>query len=162
MSVKNFIASGAIDPANPKQKPLTAEEAEGHVHNLVSTQEIVACDITSNVKFGSIPSNARILRNSTLDFDAIAGNTAFTLGIGKTVAGVYTAGSANCLIAATDIHSAGSAAMTALDIANLPKAAFELAGYATDPGGNLDIMGTFGAAPTAGGTMTLTLLFATP
>lgn len=163
MTVKNYIASGALDPANPKQKPLPAEETEGHVKFLVSTQETANGDsITSTIKFGSIPSNARILRNSTLDYDAVTGLTDFDLGIGKTIGGVYDAKAPKALINSADIHLAGSKAMTALDIANLPKAAWELAGYTQDPGGNVEIRGTFNAAPSTAATITLTLLFATP
>lgn len=163
MTVKNLIASGALDPNNPKQKPLPAEETQGHGHFLVSTVELVAMDITSTVKFGSIPSNARISKLSRLDFDAIAGVTDMHLGLGKTVGGVYTPGSANCLINSLDAHLAGTKDATAnVDIANLYKAAWELAGYTQDPGGNLDVVATYNAAPTAGGTQTLTMPFATP
>jgi len=162
MAVKNFIASGAIDPANPKQQPLPAETVDGKVKPLISTQEIVACDANSTVKFGSIPSNARILGMSSLGYDAITGATDFDLGIGKTEGGVLTVKDADCLVDGADIHTAGSKAMTAVDLANLPKAAWELAGYLQDPGGRVDIVGTFNEAPTAGGTVTLTLLYTTP
>lgn len=163
MTVKNYIASGATDPANPKQAALPAEEVQGHVKSLVSTKEILNTDsIASTVKFGSIPSNARILRNSALDHDAITGLTDFDLGIGQTVAGVLIVKSADCLINGATLASAGSKALTAIDLAALPYPAWKLAGYAADPGGFLDIVGTLNAAAGADGTVTLTLLSAVP
>jgi hypothetical protein len=161
MAVKNFIASGALDPSNPKQQPLPAEVVDGKVKPLISTQEIVACDATSTVKFGAIPSNARILVQSVVGYDAITGATDFDLGIGKTDGGVLTVKDADCLIDGADIHTAGSKAI-GVDLASLGKAAWELAGYTADPGGNVDIVGTFNQAPTAGGTLTLSLLYTTP
>jgi hypothetical protein len=163
MAVKNLIASGAIDPNNPKQQPLPAEAVQGHLHALCSTVELVAMDITSTVKFGTVPSNARFSKASRWDYDAIAGVTDVSLGLGKTVAGVYTAQAAACLVLSKDAHLAGNTdPLAAVDIANLNKAAWEIAGYTADPGGNLDVVATFNAAPTAGGTHTLSLLFATP
>lgn len=163
MGVKNYIASGAADPSNPKQQPLPAETTQGHVKVLVSTVEIANGDsATSTVKFGAIPSNARILRNSALDTDALTGVTDLDLGIGKTDGGVLTVKNVNCLIDGADVHTAGSKSLSNIDLAALPKAAWELAGYTQDPGGKVDIVATLNAAATAAGTATLTLLFATP
>lgn len=163
MTVKAYIASAAIDPNNPKQAPLPAEVTQGHHKHLCSTQEIASGDsATSTMKFGSIPSNARISRNSVLDHDAITSTTSFDIGLGKTVSGVYTAQSVNCLLAASDIHLAGSKALSAIDIASLPLPAWQVAGYSADPGGRLDVVGTINVAATAAGTVTLTLDYAVP
>lgn len=164
MAVVVRIGSAAIDPAAKNPQPIPAEVREGHVKQLCSTVEIANGDnATSQVKFGPVPSNARLMRNSTLDHDAITSLVSLHLGLGKVAGGVLTMQSANCLMNAQDVHLAGNkAAIGNVDIANLPKAAWELAGYADDPGGNLEVVGTLNNDTTAAGTLTLTLLFATP
>lgn len=163
MTVKAYIASAAYDPTVLPRNPLPAEETQGRVHHLVSTIEVANGDsITSTIKFGSIPSNARISRGSALDYDALTSLTDFSLGVGKTSGAVMTVQSAACLIANADIHTAGSKAFTAIDIANLAKPLWQIAGYSDDPGGDLDIIGVLNAASGAAGTITCTVSFLTP
>ncbi len=68
----------------------------------------------------------------------------------------------NCLLAAKTLAVAGSSALTGIDIANLPKPLWQLAGYTEDPGGDLTIIGTLNQAAGAAGTVTLSLVFKTP
>ena len=165
MGVVNKYASSARDPSvtPPSLKPVQIRA--GHMKCLVGTVEIANGDsATSTVEFGEIPSSALILASSLLERDALTGVTSFDLGLGKydDASQAFVAGDVNCLVAASDIHTAGSgSAVSAVDIANRGKRAWEIAGYASDPGGNLTVMGTLNTDATAPGTITLTLVYAT-
>lgn len=165
MAVVIRKASCYVDVASPPIALLPAEvDGRGHAAPFVSTVEIANGDsATSQVYFGEIPTNARFSRYSAIDFDAITGVVSFDLGLGQGAdREAYVAKSVNCLIAAGDIHLAGSKAFTAVDIANLPLPAWQLAGYTDDPGGTLSVVGTLNNASTAAGTITLSALLQTP
>ena len=71
----------------------------------------------------------------------------------------------NCVFAGGGVSgalAAASKALTAIDLADLRKPLWQIAGYTDNPGGMLDIVGTLNAAAGAAGTITLTLLFGTP
>lgn len=163
MTVKTYYGSAAYDPATQPRVPINAVLTEGHVKCLNSTKELANADSnTSTINFGKIPSGAVILRGSKLYADGMTSNTAFSLGF-TTDAARTTANVA--LMSAVDAHlgAAEGYNMTGIDYANMGKAAWELAGYTTDPGGQLDVIGSLGADLTTGsGTITLNLLFCTP
>lgn len=166
MAVVNKLGSAARDTTSP---PITLIPAEvsglGHISEFFSTGEIANGDsATSTLYFGEIPSNARIMRNSAVDCDAVTGLTDFDLGLGQGFdIGAGVVKSVNCLIDGADLHLAASkSAVTNVDIANLGQTAWQLAGYADDPGGMLSVIGTLNQAATAAGTISLTLLLSTP
>jgi len=153
MAVVTRYASGIQDPAVKPADLLPSTEVAGHMKTLVSTLEAVIGDSATSVyKFGKIPSNARINTNSLLEYDALTALVDFDLGEKTTK---------DCLIDGQDIHLAGSVDATKnVDIAKLNWPFWKIAGYAADPGGELEVIGTLNAAaPTAGGTITLTLIY---
>jgi hypothetical protein len=163
MTVKAYYGSAAYDPATQPRVPINAVLTEGHVKCLNSTKELANADSnTSTVNFGKIPSGAVILPQSRFYADGMTSNTAWSLGF--TTDAVRTTANV-ALMSAVDVHlgTAGGYNLSGIDIANTGKAAWELAGYTTDPGGQLDIIGSLGADLTTGsGTVTLNLLFCTP
>lgn len=162
MAVVTKYASGAQDPAVKPADPLPADEIQGRVKLLTSTVEIDDTDLaTSTVTFGKIPSSARLCKGSTLDFDGINDGadtivdalSDFDLG--------FAQGTGDDLIDAEDLTTAGSVdALSEVDIADLAKPAWELAGLDEDPGGELTIVGTLNADAGGDGTITLNLEYA--
>lgn len=117
-------------------------------------------DIASIYRFGAIPSNAIIDPQSFLDYYAATGVTSFDLGFYYPNGGAVI--DANNLVAALDIHLAGTGTLRSigtLTLANSNKRVWELAGLSADPGGNIDIVGTINAAATATGVVNLTLRY---
>lgn len=105
--------------------------------------------------FGRIPSSCKIDPGSKVYWGALTGITSYDLGLyaeGTPWVIDATKGSANCLIAAKDVHLAGNSDMTAAITPDKGgKFAWEIAGLASDPGGFLLVVGTVHAA---GGTST--------
>lgn len=153
MAVVTRYGSAAYNPSVPST--LEGVERCGHVKRLGTTLEIANGDsATSTLNFGAVASNARLCGHSTLRFDALTGVTDFDLG---------TTGHVDLLVNGVDLHTAGSAlAVSAVDIANLGKPLWQILGFAKDPGGSIDIIGTLNTAATAAGTITLELFFCTP
>lgn len=130
-----------------------AVNAEGSVRCCYSKISVANGDsATSKLYLGRVPSNARILPNSTLYNSAITGLT--TLDVGFT-------GAVAALLAAGDVSTAGSKSLVAAIAAgNLGRRAWQQAGLASDPGGLLDIFATMNAGATAAGTLESFLYFA--
>jgi hypothetical protein len=164
------LAAGDIAAGN-SGGPVTRTPAEvdgkGHLGQICSTVELAnGDDALTTIYFGDIRSNARISPNSKLYYDALTGVVDFDLGLGQGYENGYanyTEKSGDCLVNGLDIHLAGNAsAVSAVDIANYDKTAWEIAGFASDPGGVLNVVGTLKAAATAAGTVTLHLMPSTP
>jgi hypothetical protein len=163
MAVQNYLASAARDPSKTPPSLLPVQVRMGHLKNLISVKDVANGDsATSTIEFGEIPSSAIISPLSQLESDAITSLTDFDLGIGRYEDGNgFVLKDADCLINGADLHTAGSVKLTAIDIENRGKRAWEIAGYADDPGGNLTVVGTLNIATTAAGTIALNLVFAT-
>jgi hypothetical protein len=160
MAVKTYYGSAAYDPATQPRASLNTQVTAGKIWNLLSTKELANGDsATSTINMGRVSSCAIIKRSGRLYADAIAGLTDVDVGLGK--AGVVK--DADCLLDGWDGHAGGVSNLAAIDYADLAtKCAWQLAGYATDPGGDLDVFVTLNAALTAGGTITLDLDFQMP
>jgi len=163
MGVVKKYASSGVDPSvtPPSLKPV--QTRAGHLKQLCGVATVANGDsATSTHEFGEIPSSCIINPASLLEFTALTGVIDYDLGLGKKddVNG-YVAKSVNCLIDGADIHTAGSKGLTGITPANRAKRAWEIAGYADDPGGNLTVMGTQNADATADGSIALTLDYAT-
>ncbi|KPG01789.1 hypothetical protein IP86_02985 [Rhodopseudomonas sp. AAP120] len=158
MAVKTYYGDGYKDPSSVLA--VNAIKAEATVKNIYSKFIFASGDSSTTTLFvGQVPSNARLLRSSTLKTWGVAGLTSFSLGFGKNGAVVNSKGAA--LMSAVDIASAASkdplAALTAGDIG---KFAWQLAGYSADPGGMLDIIGTTGADTSGAGTIEFEINYA--
>lgn len=100
-----------------------------------------------------LPSNARVLQPATLRHGAIAG---LALSVGFPVNNKAAA-----LISAYATAGAGSMTLTQqLTLADMQKPLWQLAGYANDPGGLLDVVATVTTAATAGGDLLFDFLYA--
>jgi len=163
MGVVNKYASSGVDPSvtPPSLKPV--QTRAGHLKHLCGVYAVTNGDsATSTVDFGEIPSSCVIDPSSLLEFTGLTGVTDFDIGLGKKddVNG-YVAKSVNCLLDSADLHTAGSKGLTGITPANRAKRAWEIAGYTSDPGGNLTVMGTQNTDATADGSLALTLNHAT-
>ena len=151
MAVQTYFASGAQNPAVQGQAPIPDEQVGGHLHLTLSRQLVANGDsATSTITFCKVPSSARIERGSRIDADAIAGNTSFSLGDAN-----YPTG----LMNAVDIHVGGQFNPAGITNANMDQALWQLLGYAADPLSEIVLIGTLGAALTAGGSIALTLKY---
>lgn len=163
MVAKAYIGSSAYDPSVKPRVPLPAELTEGHVLGLGGLQAVLNGDsATTTIDCGRVPSNARILRKSDILADAIAGNTALKVGLGRRIGGVLTVDDDDCLLAANDIHAGGVVNLTGISAAKFGQTAWQLAGLADDPGGEMHVVVTLGADLTAGGNIAWDILFKTP
>jgi len=151
MAVVTKYGTGYKDPA--ALRAINAVFGEGRVRSICSQITLTNGDsATSQYFVGKVPSNAILLRQSSFDAEAIAGNTAFSLGF----AGALTA-LVNALNAAAG--SIATTAMSAVTAPNVNKFAWQLAGFTSDPGGTLDIIASTAAAITATATMTFNLQY---
>jgi hypothetical protein len=135
---------------------LTAVEsinAEAQVRCIYSKISIANGDsATSKLYLGRIPSNARILPNSTLYHSAITTLASLDVGFAAAVA---------ALLAAGDVTTAGSKSLVAaVATGNLGRRAWQHAGLALDPGGLMDIFATMNAGATVAGTLEAFIFFA--
>lgn len=157
--------------------PITAQApdrmfAEGQVKSIYSKATIANGDSATSVFYmGRVPSDARILPQSSLVTTANAGLTSFSIGLSKpaldvqnppasaSAAQLANVLSTNCLMSAVNI-----AAATSFPIAPAAgsgqKRAWELAGLTADPGGYLDVVGLVNNASGAASTAEAHLLFA--
>lgn len=127
---------------------------------LCSTVELAAATAAgSTVKFGTIPSNARITGMSKVYWDDLttAGSPTLDIGLGAVDANVTD--DPDALTDGLDISSAGSDEVVK-DISNYGLPAWDYVnGVTSDPGGELEVYGTVAdAAHTTTGTVTVELL----
>ena len=125
-----------------------------------STVEVPASASGSTLKFGTIPSNARLAsRPSYIYWDDLSttGSPTLDLGLGS-VDGNITS-DPDALSAAHDVTSASSAQLVSVILAaNVGLPVWDLvSGQTTDPGGQLDVYGSIVDAATAGLTGTVTV-----
>jgi hypothetical protein len=166
MAIK--YASAAWDPATLPFPQMSARDSQGHVKELCSVQPVAVGDTAAQqYVFGRVRSDAKLCLDSALFNAAITGLTSFDLGLFvETAPMVFDAdqGDADCLIAAYDIHTAGSKDVSALLRDKANKDAWEIAGLTSDPGGWLLVVGTVHAAggtATAAGNLTAQVRFRT-
>lgn len=154
MAVVTKYGTGYKDPTSLKAIEGIQRAAEGRtIRSLISITN--GDSIASKFFIGSLPSNAKLNPGGTLYFDAITGATDCDVGLAYPNGGATIV--VDCIVNGHDIHTAGSttlAAATGSGVAtatNMEKAAWELAGLSSDPGGELDLILTLNAAATATG-----------
>lgn len=162
MAVVSKYGTGSRDPAS-----LTAIEgiyACAIPRGLISQIAVTNGDsIASIYRFGEIPADAIIDPSSLLWTAALTGVSDFDIGLRYPNGGAVIL--ADCIVNGQTLASATSvtlAAATGSGIAtpaNQLKRAWELAGLAKNPGGNLEVYGTANAAATASGVANLFLRY---
>lgn len=133
---------------------------------------------TSIYRLGRVPSNAIILPQSNLYVTALAGLTDVSVGLDN----LFGTTDAKCLVSDVDMHTggaygltsnvpnltfaktgipnpAGSSSGTAVGYIGYQARAWALLGLTADPGSQLDVIATLGAAPSASGFMVGHLLY---
>jgi hypothetical protein len=164
MAVVAKYGTGARDPASVTNKAIDAIFAQAKVRCLVSQIAVANGDSAASVySFGDIPSDTILDPSSLFWFAGLTGVVDFDIGLRYPNGGAVIL--ADCIVNGHDIHAAGSTTLAAATgsgvatAANQLKRAWELAGLAKDPGGNLTVYGTANAASTAAGVANLILRY---
>lgn len=149
MAVVTKYGSGYRDPAAVGN--IDGVYRQSRLHAIHSKIDFTNGDTAASKYYiGSVPSNAIIEVGSVLYYEAVTGVNSIDVGFFKPNGGAVIL--VNALIAAKDITSAGSVSINAqgaVTTANSNKRAWEMAGLAADPGGELDIVATINANATA-------------
>ena len=131
------------------------------VKNMTSTIELAATTtIGLTVDFGRIPSNARLLGSSTIDFDAnIAATAQIDLGLAAVNGNLANADDPDALSNSHDLSAGGTTQLAITAFADYGKPAWDFVDSETsDPGGELMVYGTTtDAATTLVGTITVSM-----
>lgn len=133
-----------------------------NVKSLVAAIELTAASVSDTIKFGEIPSNARIHGASRVYFDDLAASGAPTLDMGLGSVDSNVTSDDDALSDGHDLATANPNGLLLLgDIDRISKPAFELvSGQTTDPGGALEVFGTIKDAVTdTTGTVVLELFY---
>ena len=128
------------------------------VKSLCSSMVVpAATTLTSTIDFGRIPSNARLLGSSKINFGVLGGTTTIDLGIGAVNGNLANADDPNGLSDGHDASSAGSDQLAITLFADYGKQAWDfVASETSDPGGELKVYGTVAdLTTTVEGTVTL-------
>lgn len=121
-----------------------------------ATIELVASASGTTIKFGRIPSNARILPIGLIYNDDLATSGSPTLDIGLASVDANITSDPVALTNGLALSAATTTTTVLSDVANAGLPAWDLvSGQASDPGGEFDIYGSVkDAATTATGTVT--------
>ena len=143
----------AVAASGPSQKPVI----------LVRVIEIGSADsATSTYVVADVPSNARLIgRLSTFSCDDLASAGSPTMDLGTfSLNGSVTTDDPNSLLDGLDVTSAIAGTVMPADIADDGKRFWELAGNATDLGGNIRIkLSLLDADVNVGGTVRVVLAY---
>ena len=156
MAVVTVYGTGARDPAS--LKAIDGINAAGEERGINSMIPIANGDsIGSRYMIGEVPSDALIDPRSFLVTTAITGVTTADIGFaypngGATILQTALMAAQTLAAAATITLQAATGSGLATG-ANMAKRAWQLAGLATNPGGNLAMWLTINAAATAAGTV---------
>lgn len=122
-----------------------------------------ATTVGRTIKFGHVPSNARILGISRLYWDDLAtsGSPTLDLGLAAVDGNLANADDPNALLDAGAISAAASDQLVINDHANFGLPAWDyVASETADPGGELEVYGSLVDAPiNAAGDITLELFY---
>lgn len=155
MSVNIKYAQGYPDPASFKQ-PLAIYRGNPTRIITGSFQLAAGDDATSKVFLGKIASSAILLPTGLVTHEAIAGLTSGSIGFDS----VPGPGAANALLNAQTFAAAATKnPLLSVGATDLVKRVWQLAGYATDPAREIDIVFTCNTAVTGAGTVHFALPF---
>lgn len=128
---------------------------------LTITRSVTARTANDTLKFVRLPSNARIHGLSKVFWDDLASSGAPTLDMGVASVNSNITSDADALTDGLDVAGSASSAALIKDHANYGKQLWEyVSGVTSDPGGLLDIYGSFvDAATNATGDVTLEVVY---
>lgn len=152
MAVVTKYGSGARDPAS--LKAIDGINAAGELRKIYSKVTITNGDsIASKYMLGEAPADAILMPGSLIWYGGVTSVVSADIGVNYPNGGAVILD--DCIVNGHDIHLAGSttlAAATGSGVAtpaNQAKKLWELAGLATNPGGNLALWLTIDQAATA-------------
>lgn len=129
---------------------------------VTATKAIASASATNTIKFQRLESGARLHGLSKVYWDDLASSGSPTLSIGLAPVNSNFTAVNNALNSGLDISAVGAALGANLisDHANFGKTLWELAGLASDPGGQMDVYVTVVAAPiNLAGDLTIEVCF---
>lgn len=131
----------------------------GHPVAVTATVEVTAAASAGSVyTMFRVPSNMRILGQSTVYFDDLASTGAPTIDFGVKAVNSNITTDADALNDGVDVATAAGSARMIKDIVNYGKRAWEFSSETSDPGGFIDItISILDAAANTGGTITAEL-----
>ena len=130
------------------------------VKNLTSTIELAVATLGSTIDFGRIPSNARLLGSSKVDFDSAIGATSkLDLGIAAVNGNLANSDDPDCLSDGHDLSAGGTEQLAITLFADYGNEAWDFVTSETsDPGGVLKLYGSItDASTTLVGTITVSM-----
>lgn len=129
----------------------------------VTWEVAAAASANSQYRIARIPSNARILRGSIIQFDDLASSGSPTLDIGLKAVDANVTTDVDALNDGIDVFTAAGSAPLVKDHANWGLPAWDYVnGVTSDPGGFLDVIVTIlDAATNTGGTISVSLVYET-
>lgn len=127
------------------------------VKNLTASIELAVATANSTITFGYIPSNARLLGSSRLNWDNTSAASTLDLGLGAVDGNLVQADDPDCLSDGHDISSGATDQLAITLFADYGNEAWDFVTSETvDPGGMLRVYGTVAdASTTVIGTITL-------
>ena len=141
MTDVNYTQRGVVRSAAPDAVP---NKGDGRNLMIVSTyRNPGALVVASTIFFGRFDSNSRLHGSSAFQNTANAASTTLALGLAS-VNNNFGAPVPAALMAATSIAAAARTPIPGP--ANAGKMLWEIAGLASDPGGQIDVYGTTGGA----------------
>jgi len=156
MAVVTGYGTGGRDPAS--LKAIDGINAAAEVRRINSLISIANGDsIASQYLIGEVPADAILDPLSSIVCSAITGVTTASIGFAYPNGGAMIAANAlvngQTLAAAATVSLAAATGSGVATPANMAKKAWQLAGLASNPGGNLALWLTINAAATAAGTV---------
>ena len=149
--------------ATERRAALLAATSHGGAYtviNLTSTIELGVVTTGSTIDFGRIPSNARLLGSSKIDFDAsMAASANLDLGLAAVDGNLVQSDDPDCLSDGHSLSAGGTEQLAITLFADYGKEAWDfVTSESVDPGGELKVYGsTTDANTTLVGTITLSM-----
>lgn len=154
--MSDLYGSAYPDPTSQLTPIIDAAVGRGNVKSVVSHLALAGTELANDRLFlAKAPSHWRMLPLSEIRHDNVmAAAGTYDFGDTSNPAALISGGAGDA--AATD------AAMSAVDIADMSKALWEVLGYTEDPNKDLDLIITLGNNANAAGDVTAILLFSAP
>jgi hypothetical protein len=151
---ENILAAGLPDLTAAKPGKADASVSHGVLRTSCFVASILNGDsIGSTFIVARLPSHARVLRQSEIHSSGIAGMTDTDLGVAEAPA---------CLMDGQTLAATGTVkAASAIPVGQEAKTLWELAGLASDPKREMDVVLTMKTASTAAGTVAVDLVYVT-
>jgi hypothetical protein len=154
MAQRTFLAAGIPDLTAAKPGKADVSVNHGALRTSCFVASFLNGDsIATSAVVGRLPSHARVTRHSEIHSSGIAGMTDVDLGVAE---------NPDCLVdGATMAATATVKGASAIPVGQEAKLLWELAGLASDPKREMDIILTLNAAATAAGTVAVDLVYVT-